>query len=122
MTARSTGVLKNAAASSLSEAKIKLLSSSALNLRPGNSACQSLPMCRLNRPTQRSGCITCNSLAARPTNSLPSASTPTTDGVRTSPNAFGISRGPFSSMQATAELGVPKSMPTILLTATIAPD
>ena len=46
--------------------------SSGVNVWPASSTVQSLPMCRLNRQAQRSGCMTCSSLAARPTSSLPS--------------------------------------------------
>jgi len=59
----------------------------------------------------RSGCTTRRLRADWPTRMALSSSRPTTEGVRFSPIALAISRGPDSVHSATAELVVPRSIP-----------
>ena len=108
--------LRKASASCLSERSTRADSSSGLNdLPPDSRRTHSLAHLPLELAhAQRSGCVTISSTADRPTSRFPSGSIPTTEGVSTSPRALGISFGPSPSMNETAELVVPRSIPMMM--------
>ena len=72
-----------------------------------------LPILRLIERTVRSGATTHWLRAGVPTSTSPSGAMPTTDGSKRSP-LTGSSTGAPSSMTASTELVVPRSMPMIL--------
>ena len=73
---------------------------------------QSVPMWRLTEEMVRSTLVTAWRLATSPTRTSPCFEKATTDGVVREPSAFAMTVGWPPSRTATAELVVPRSIPT----------
>ena len=91
---------------------MRALISWAVYFLPSISRDQSVPMWRLTERMVRSTLVTACRLAISPTRTSPLLENATTDGVVRPPSAFAMIVGSPPSRTATAELVVPRSMPT----------